>query len=141
MPWAPIGRGILARPFCEQTTRGADDPYVVVNLLGELRTDATCRYIRAYRKSPATETVVNRLVLGHLRNDIYADSRSSVDEIAKKRGISMAQIAIAWLLSKEGEHQATFIPQMCAYEFLRRRYRAYCWHHKPPESAGYRRSV
>ncbi|KAJ7896598.1 NADP-dependent oxidoreductase domain-containing protein [Mycena leptocephala] len=38
-----------------------------------------------YTQSAASQTIVNR-----------------VEEVAKKRGISMAQVAIAWVLSKEG---------------------------------------
>jgi len=41
--------------------------------------------IKAYHAGPGTEEIINR-----------------TEEIAKKKGVSMAQIGIAWLLSKEG---------------------------------------
>lgn len=67
IPWSPLGRGLLTRPFGEKSTRGNTD-----------------WFIRSY-KGEGTPEIVNR-----------------VEEIAKKKGISMAQVAIAWTLSKPG---------------------------------------
>ncbi|KAK2466534.1 hypothetical protein APHAL10511_001396 [Amanita phalloides] len=44
----------------------------------------TDRFIKFYSKSDATSVIVNR-----------------VDEIAKKRGISMAQVSLAWVMAKD----------------------------------------
>ncbi|GJJ08942.1 hypothetical protein Clacol_003162 [Clathrus columnatus] len=51
IPWSPLARGLLTRPFSEQTKRGETDP---------------------------------------------------VQEIAKKRGLTMAQVALAWCYAKPG---------------------------------------
>ncbi|KAI0657093.1 aryl-alcohol dehydrogenase [Cubamyces menziesii] len=40
--------------------------------------------------------------IGRYKNDATAQIVSRVEEIAKKKGISMAQVAIAWILSKPG---------------------------------------
>ncbi|EMD34213.1 hypothetical protein CERSUDRAFT_140571 [Gelatoporia subvermispora B] len=67
IPWSPLGRGLLTRPFGEQSKRGSTD-WALQNW-----------------KFNGLEQIINR-----------------VEEIAKKRGISMAQVAIAWSLAKPG---------------------------------------
>ncbi|KAJ7509547.1 aryl-alcohol dehydrogenase [Mycena galericulata] len=69
IPWSPLARGVLTRPFAAQkeTARGTGDAWVI-----------------SYNKG-ATEVVLGR-----------------VEELAKKRGVSMAQIALAWSMEKEG---------------------------------------
>ncbi|KAF4611803.1 hypothetical protein D9613_003718 [Agrocybe pediades] len=68
IPWSPLARGLLTRPFSERTKRGDND--FGLKIMGA---------------RPGIEDIVNR-----------------VEEVANKRGISMAQVAIAWVLSKEG---------------------------------------
>ncbi|PPQ64937.1 hypothetical protein CVT26_015657, partial [Gymnopilus dilepis] len=68
IPWSPLARGVLTRPYGDQTKRGTTDP-------------AASRYANA----PGTPDVMKR-----------------VEEVSKKLGISMAQVSIAWMLSKEG---------------------------------------
>ncbi|THU78570.1 Aldo keto reductase [Dendrothele bispora CBS 962.96] len=68
IPWSPLGRGLLTRPFKEQTKRGEVD-----------------FRMKSYKSQDCTEDVVNR-----------------VEEVAKKKGISMAQLAFAWVASKSG---------------------------------------
>ncbi|KAJ8488410.1 hypothetical protein ONZ51_g3576 [Trametes cubensis] len=41
-------------------------------------------------------------IIGRYKNDATAQIVTRVEEIAKKKGISMAQVAIAWILSKPG---------------------------------------
>ncbi|KAH9975561.1 Aldo keto reductase [Lactifluus volemus] len=67
IPWSPLARGLLTRPFQgdAKTTRGDTDPF-----------------ISAYLQGPGTTEIVNR-----------------VEEISKKRGISMAQVSLAWSLT------------------------------------------
>ncbi|KAF5346739.1 hypothetical protein D9756_010441 [Leucocoprinus leucothites] len=68
IPWAPLARGILARPpSSDKTKRGTVDPAV-----------------HRYDNAGGTQEIINR-----------------VEEIAKKRGISMGQVSLAWLLSKD----------------------------------------
>lgn len=68
IPWSPLARGLLTRPFKSETTRGNTD-----------------RLIKGYNVNEGTEKIV-----------------ASAEDIAKKRGISMAQIALAWVLSRPG---------------------------------------
>jgi aryl-alcohol dehydrogenase-like predicted oxidoreductase len=56
-----------------------------------------------------------------------------VEEVAKKKGITMAQVNIAWLLSKEGMRQK-IIPVMPLNELSRRRVCAYHWYHQLGQS-------
>lgn len=71
IPWSPIARGALARPFNERTsTREATD-----NMLKNM--------IRS------RETKIDEAIIGR------------VEEIAKKHGVSMTTIATAWCLSKD----------------------------------------
>ncbi len=69
LPWSPLARGRLARPWQSENTR-------------RFETDA-------FGKSMYTPTE-------------EADHRvvDRVEAIAKKRGVSMAQVALAWMLAK-----------------------------------------
>lgn len=70
MPWSPIARGVLARPFeSRNTTREKTD-----KILNQI--------IRA------TENDIDEAIIRH------------VEEIAARKRVSMATIAIAWCLSK-----------------------------------------
>ncbi|KAH9916507.1 aryl-alcohol dehydrogenase [Fomitopsis serialis] len=68
IPWSPLGRGILTRPFSAQTKRGETDTFT-----------------GAYKTWAGTSDIVTR-----------------VEELAGKKGVSMAQVAIAWSLAKDG---------------------------------------
>jgi aryl-alcohol dehydrogenase-like predicted oxidoreductase len=70
IPWSPISRGVLARPFNSRST---------------LR-ESTDNFLKAMIRSRETEIdekIVNR-----------------VEELAKKKGVSMAALATAYSLSK-----------------------------------------
>ncbi|KAJ3534820.1 hypothetical protein NMY22_g6756 [Coprinellus aureogranulatus] len=70
IPWSPIARGLLCRPWSSRNTgtkRGETD-----------------WLINTYANAPGTEQIVNR-----------------VEELAKKKGVSMAQISCAWIMAKE----------------------------------------
>ncbi|KAH8980538.1 Aldo/keto reductase [Lactarius akahatsu] len=68
IPWSPLARGLLTRPFKTDavTSRGNADLYT-----------------NEYLEGAGTQEVVNR-----------------VEEISKKRGISMAQVSLAWSLTR-----------------------------------------
>jgi 1-deoxyxylulose-5-phosphate synthase len=63
IPWSPLAKGRLARPFGAQTNRGANDP-VGRNFFGD-----------------GEKPVID-----------------AVQTIAERRGIPMAQVALAWVL-------------------------------------------
>ncbi|PQE16889.1 versiconal hemiacetal acetate reductase protein [Rutstroemia sp. NJR-2017a BBW] len=70
IPWSPIARGALARPFDDRsTTREKSDRMLNGIIRGK-------------------ETEIDKTIIGR------------VEEIAKKKGVSMATIATAWCLSK-----------------------------------------
>ncbi|KAJ7129208.1 Aldo/keto reductase [Mycena epipterygia] len=73
IPWSPLARGALTRPLEKQ-----EQPKTQ-------RETSDMMPPSTYTQFAANQTIVNR-----------------VEEIAKKRGISMAQVSIAWALSKEG---------------------------------------
>ncbi|KAI0250090.1 NADP-dependent oxidoreductase domain-containing protein [Lactifluus subvellereus] len=66
IPWSPLARGLLTRPFSARTARGDTDVIIA-----------------GYLEGPGTSDIVNR-----------------VEEISKKRGISMAQVSLAWSLTR-----------------------------------------
>jgi len=66
IPWSPIGRGVLTRPWGETTKRSEID-----------------RWTGLYNSSPCAKDIIQR-----------------VEELAKKKGVKMAQIAVAWSLKK-----------------------------------------
>lgn len=73
IPWSPMARGVLTRPW---------------NSPGSVResTDATLKGIVRGRQNEADEAIVGR-----------------VEELAGKKGVTMAQIALAWSLSQPSE--------------------------------------
>ncbi|TFK37851.1 aryl-alcohol dehydrogenase [Crucibulum laeve] len=70
IPWSPLARGLLSRPFVNSTatSRGEMD-----------------RLINGYGRNKGTEEIVDR-----------------VEKIAKEKGISMAQVALAWVMQRDG---------------------------------------
>lgn len=70
VPWSPIARGILARPWDERSTKREN-------------TDAVLQRLFRLQETHADKLIVDR-----------------VEELAKKKCVSMAQIAIAWCISK-----------------------------------------
>ncbi|KAG0693699.1 aryl-alcohol dehydrogenase [Suillus ampliporus] len=72
-PWSPLARGALTRPLGQQTNR------VIISFMRSHRMIGNYVHVSAY------ETTINR-----------------VEELAKKKGITMAQVAIAWILTKDG---------------------------------------
>lgn len=70
VPWSPIARGILARPWTERSTKRE-------------HTDGFLHRLLRSRETEADKAIVDR-----------------VQELASKKGVSMAQVAIAWTLSK-----------------------------------------
>ena len=51
------------------------------------------RSIKGYSKNAGTEEIINR-----------------VEKIAKVKGISMAQLSLAWIMSQKGMFSSTIIP-------------------------------
>lgn len=72
IPWSPVARGALTRPFNSRSTLREQSDRMLNNI------------IRAH------ETESDKEVIGR------------VEELAKKKGVSMATIATAWCLSKDG---------------------------------------
>ena len=71
IPWSPIARGVLARPWGDRSTLREETD----NFLKSL--------IRA-RETEVDKAIVDRL-----------------EEVAKKKGVKMAQVATAWVLRRE----------------------------------------
>jgi aryl-alcohol dehydrogenase-like predicted oxidoreductase len=69
IPWSPLARGKLARPWSAETTKRSESDSFGKSLYS--------------RTADADKAVVDRLA-----------------EVAKARGVSQAQIALAWLLTK-----------------------------------------
>lgn len=72
IPWSPLARGVLARPWNARSSTRE-------------ATDGALKLLVRGRESEADKAIVER-----------------VEEIARKRGLSMAQVAIAWSLSRKG---------------------------------------
>jgi len=72
IPWSPIARGALARPFDDRTTKR----------------EKTDKYLSNMIRSK--ETAIDKTTIGR------------VEEVAKKLGVSMTAVATAWCLSKDG---------------------------------------
>ncbi|KAJ7928819.1 aryl-alcohol dehydrogenase [Mycena leptocephala] len=79
IPWSPLARGALTRPLEKQAETARSDSDIMPPSL--------------YTGSEANKTIVKRHVFCTLRT-----SRRNCEE----RGITMAQVSVAWSLSKEG---------------------------------------
>lgn len=80
IPWSPIARGLLARPWAgegegEQSTTTTTERGKTDKLLKSMHSD---------HEADVDKAIVDRL-----------------EEVAKKRGVSMATVATAWCLRKE----------------------------------------
>ncbi|KAG9017559.1 hypothetical protein FRB90_000764 [Tulasnella sp. 427] len=70
IPWSPLAAGFLTRSFSEDTQRGKTDLYA-------------------------------RPLLGDIEKETFlVEINDRVAQIAGKHGVSMAQVALAWSLSK-----------------------------------------
>ena len=74
IPWSPIARGVLARPWDERSTKREG-------------TDRLLKMMIRSKENEVDKAIVDR-----------------VQEIAQKRGVKMAQVATAWCLSKTYVH-------------------------------------
>lgn len=74
IPWSPLARGVLARPLGDRvsTTRGKSDNFLT----------GTSPHM-SIATTESSHTIINR-----------------VQELAGKKGVPMATIALAWSLSK-----------------------------------------
>ena len=70
IPWSPVGRGVLTRPWDSRSTKREETDNALKNMIRSKETEVD-------------KTIVNRL-----------------EEIAKKHGVSMTCIATAWSISK-----------------------------------------
>jgi aryl-alcohol dehydrogenase-like predicted oxidoreductase len=87
LPWSPLARGMVTHPLDVNTTR--------------TQTDA---FTKAYDAGPATAAVVQRCVRARARRTrsrrLLLTAPRRTEEIAKKNGLSMAQVALAWIMNK-----------------------------------------
>lgn len=72
IPWSPVARGVLTRPWGERTT-------------AREKSDNFLKSLIRSRETETDKAIVDR-----------------VEEIAKKRGVGMALVAMAWSLKQEG---------------------------------------
>ncbi|WFC95681.1 hypothetical protein MBRA1_002334 [Malassezia brasiliensis] len=72
VPWSPIARGVLTRPWTERSSKREQSDVMLQRLIRS-------------RESEPDQAIVGR-----------------VEELSKKKGVPMAQVAIAWCLSKKG---------------------------------------
>ncbi|WFD00937.1 hypothetical protein MYAM1_003693 [Malassezia yamatoensis] len=71
IPWSPVARGVLTRPWSERSTKREESDRMLKHMIRSNETEVE-------------KTIVDR-----------------VHELSEKRGVPMAQIAIAWCLSKK----------------------------------------
>ena len=72
IPWSPVARGVLTRPWDERSSHR----------------EQTDNFLKSLIRSKETE--IDKAIV------------ERVEEVAKKKGVPMAQIAMAWSLRQEG---------------------------------------
>ncbi|KAK3168655.1 hypothetical protein OEA41_005103 [Lepraria neglecta] len=72
IPWSPVARGVLARPWGDRSTKREE-------------TDNFLKSLIRTKETETDKTIVDRL-----------------EEVAKKRGVGMALVAIAWSIKQQG---------------------------------------
>lgn len=71
IPWSPVARGVLTRPWGDRSTRREE-------------TDNFLKSLIRSRETEVDKAIVDR-----------------VEEVAKKKGVGMAQVAIAWGIKQD----------------------------------------
>ena len=71
IPWSPVARGVLTRPWSERSTKREESDNFLKSLIRSKETEID-------------KNIVDR-----------------VEEVAKKRGVGMALVAMAWSLKQE----------------------------------------
>jgi versiconal hemiacetal acetate reductase len=99
IPWSPIARGALARPWgsrgtVRENSDGALKMFVRLNAVKSKN-----RVLTRVRQRPSDSNLSHAHTL--LTSEAIIDR---VEELASKKGVSMAQIAIAWSLTHPGEN-------------------------------------
>lgn len=145
IPWSPLARGFLTRPLSVSTKRSESDVYVSEQSYFRFIHNEPhfVRWFNLYKSSPGGEGVVNRSVFSITDLLVLFELFiCSVEELSKKKGVSMAQIATAWVLAKDGMSFIS-IPQAVALaEFaVRRGDRSDCRDHQLEELGGSHRCV
>ena len=72
IPWSPVARGVLTRPWGDRSTKREESDNFLKSLIRSKETEID-------------KNIVNRL-----------------EEVAKKRGVGMALVAIAWSIKQPG---------------------------------------
>ena len=72
IPWSPVARGVLTRPWGDRSTKREESDNFLKSLIRNKETEID-------------KNIVNRL-----------------EEVAKKRGVGMALVAIAWSIKQTG---------------------------------------
>ena len=72
IPWSPVARGVLTRPWDDRITKREE-------------TDNFLKSIIRSRETEVDKAIVDRL-----------------EEVAKKKGVGMAQLAMAWSIKQPG---------------------------------------
>ena len=72
IPWSPVARGVLSRPWNERSTKREETDHFMKSLIR------------------GKETEIDKAVVDRL------------EEVAKKRGVGMALVAIAWSIKQQG---------------------------------------
>jgi aryl-alcohol dehydrogenase-like predicted oxidoreductase len=108
IPWSPLARGLLTRPLKTDavTTRGNTDlcePLTVI-LHAPSNICLTLLEIRdtllSIWKERAREKLSTGLFFLAKWHDLCLTSSNRVEDISRKRGISMAQVSLAWSLTR-----------------------------------------
>lgn len=99
IPWSPLARGLLTRPLGEQTVRGKTDALVVYHLRmiicnNNLPGPSNYTYSMSLTKSSSNGEIGHSSIWQTLKYN-------SLEELATKKGATMAQIALAWSLAQD----------------------------------------
>lgn len=90
IPWSPMARGFLTHPIAEETVRTTKDKYAP----GSRSSSHTTNFVSLPYSWMAAS-------IGNPDQEPFMiEVNKRVHEIATARGVSMAQVAIAWSLSK-----------------------------------------
>lgn len=106
IPWSPLARGFLTRPLGKTTKRGGVDRYNYWNI--KLGAQILTLFI-VWSVVTVNMTLTRNFSIGksipfvkspYFRTEPLIFER--VENVAKDKGVSMAQIALAWCMHKEG---------------------------------------
>ena len=103
IPWSPLARGLLTRPVAQAktTSRANSDLWATTPSSRNACTDPLCQLVQRLRRKWDCRRCEQVGAMSSSGSLCHTHRYTRVEELANKKGVTMAQIATAWCLAKD----------------------------------------